>query len=317
MLVPEVGVPDRLREYMHGGRGRGQVYIPQEEAQIDLFRGFFRQIINSRLEGHFWISDDITTAQDVIIPARSWIQIPVILPNDLGPFTGLDIYALSCASVTTRSRFAQIGLEVSENGTVAIAESARRMDPNLTLANTFVYNHANRDIFMDADTPFAYLYYWDRTVLRNQEKEGLYWRRWYAPYDGTLSGIEFFIDPNSRRYIPWEDEPMQIYSGPSELHNRKEVDKYLHSSIPESNEPTLVVSQISANLYLPRTIHGICNMDTARNGAVIGTDYSQHFQMNAVVLQGGNTNSHIRAEHVCTTTPGNMPTNLLVHFVNA
>lgn len=311
------------------GRGVGEFSHPSNNSQLAPLREEFGAQLKFLLKDHYWVSDDILIAEKRKIPAGDWRTIPIILA-DLGPFRDLNPYALALAWVTTRSRFAQLGLEMQEHGRMMIGESMRPGKDGLMHAETIVYNHADRDLGLAANSAVGLMIYGEREPLTGDDVsfairrrmliqgiEGDDWVEYYSPETGVLSGIELFIDPNSRKTIKPGKKPMRIDNGPVSLHNRAGVNKYLEKYNPRPNEQTFVVSETTANMYLPPQIHGFCSQDVVRSGLID----VKAFQTNSIFLAGGNTGkpdlpNAIRAEHV-VFPGGRIPNSLIVRFANA
>lgn len=88
------------------------------------YRMHFRDKLQQELQGHFYVGTDIGTADDVTIGADSHAIVPIAVIDTLFQQISTHPYAFSTAYATTRSRFAQLGLEVSADAGKFIAETA-------------------------------------------------------------------------------------------------------------------------------------------------------------------------------------------------
>jgi hypothetical protein len=281
------------------------------------------------LKGKCFISEDVLAAASRKVPARGWMVVPLTLP-DLGaiaPVIEEDPDVIELFLFTGVSRRAQLGMDPKGFG-----RNKKTGGPE-----ALVFNHSLRDLSLDKKAPIGYFIYPDSEPLEGdaiedvitnrmiiQGEEGVAWSRWYSPQTRLLSGVELFLDPDSRTTIkPKKDKtkkgknPVRIHHGPSVLHGRGEVDKHHSRWYPsEESEPEFVVSQTLAKIYLPENLHGICSRDVIINGMYDPTSE----QLNSVWLRGGNTGkedapNEIRAEHSVGSSE-RPPTSLIVHFYN-
>ncbi len=122
--------------------------------ELIMTRVGFREELDRRLDGRVWKSPDIPVAKDVVLqnggPAK---YIPIALP-DLGPFTGLPLAVLSYGVSSTRSRFEQLGVDVSHGAGQLIAETFR----DDGTASVLVTNHCARPIRIRKGTGVFRLY---------------------------------------------------------------------------------------------------------------------------------------------------------------
>ncbi|MCL4354717.1 hypothetical protein M1349_04620 [Patescibacteria group bacterium] len=283
----------------------------------------------------FHFSPDIASAENIVIYPNEPTLVPVSFPKDMPPFidsnlleTGLASYALDHAEGHTRSRFAQLGLEVTENPGLWISNTGFVSGENIE-AKVIVKNYSKRPILLPEGTDFFNLYFWNKKIAMNNELrdiigskiqisgiEGQDWRYWYC-IDGygedLLAGIELKINPDSRSWIPPSSEPMVISGLQAENHNRSAVDEYLESPIPQSEKKILWIAETSSRLKL-NGVTGILSMAVSPAGMPIKTHENGGFQTNSVVLQDGNTDSHIRTEIFSATLEDQIPQHVLVHF---
>lgn len=303
---------------------------------LRIYRQEVRGAIEKVLNEKFWIGPDIPTASRVIIPARGSEIVPIILdPVDLQLFLRHHEYAVSTAFATTRSRFAQLGLEVDEYGPLYIAKTIEKLpDSDLYRAEVPVHNYAARPILLPEGTKFFYMYYWNKQTLTGKDlvdymkddirisgKEGEDWRFWYGSHaaktEKNIEGIEFFINEDTIAYIPPSDEAMSISDGPAVDHNRASVDAYLQKPVPDSVSPLLWIAEIKSRLTLSKNVHGIVDMRVSHGENIVGTELTQGFQTNSILLRAGNTDSHIRTEVYSSTKSGIRPRIYLIRFAKA
>ena len=326
--MPRHELPPELQEYIKGNRNNLQLGIPDQEIWLESYRHLMRQDLNSQLKGRFYISSDLSTAEDVVLGPDGQASpfVPVNLPENLGPFNDMNLYALNTfADITTRSRFAQLGIDVRKKFT--------------SQSRIWITNYAHRPIYLPQGTAICYFYYWDGKYLAGEEleeaigtrikltgTEGTDWRPWYgkSSYNPSheLRGLEFFIDPRSRRYIPrtrkidLDRQMMTLNDGPARNHSRNVVNRYLEKVPKRRDESHLVISETLSKLFLDESIHGICDSGLGLNERPVGAFETEEFQINSVLLRGGNTYGRFRTE-TWEGTGKRPPETVLVKFVNA
>lgn len=317
---------------------RGDPIITLDDSyEVTLFgyRRLVRQEWNRRLNGRFWVGPDIAVAHDLVIPADNTLvfaDVSFDLEQNT-PFSDFSPYAISCLFATTRSRFAQLGLAIHEGAPLEIARSFYTRDYS---DGSFRYgtqvpivNHSARPIFLPQGAKFFYMYYWDGKIITGEalkylvghkivlsDKEGGAWRWWYRSDDlrreEHIQGIEFLIDPNSRRWIPPHSDPTLMSDSLAENHNRSRVDRYLQQPIPESRNPILWIAETQAGIFLDGGVNGIVQTFVPRE--IDGAESELEFQTNSVLLRGGNTSGRMRTEIYSPTTQDLLPTTTAVVF---
>lgn len=305
---------------------------------LSLQRHTYRQELDKRLEGKVWIGPDISNTDEVYIPANGSQIVTVGLPDTFEPFVGMDTYALSLAEITTRSRFAQIGLEVPPGQGpfigASIAGEEYQSGDGTRYAQVAVRNFAPSPIYLPEQTPFFSFYYWNGRTLEGealmeefgktiqiQGGEDEDWRWWYGEGQSyekdTVKGIEFFIDQDTARTIRAGQTPLVLDSSAATLHNRHQVDQYVEP-LYDSEDSVFWIAELSAHLTLSQGIHGFLNeaATVGRAPSLLdnGEEKNHHRQTNSIVLKGGNTNSNIRVEIISPTKADQMPDTVLVRF---
>ncbi|HKC14913.1 MAG TPA: hypothetical protein VKC89_03055 [Patescibacteria group bacterium] len=126
----------------------------------------FRSELERRLNGRVWKSPDIPIASDVLLQRGEVKDIPILahpilfLPNIdsyLGPFLGLPRAVLSYARSSTRSRYEQVGVDVSHGAGQLIAESLQD-DIDHPIAFVSVRNNSERSVSLPQGTRLFRLY---------------------------------------------------------------------------------------------------------------------------------------------------------------
>lgn len=274
----------------------------------------YREMVRRELSKKgFIITPDIASAKDIVVPANGLAFVPVNIPEDFFPIPNLHPYALSVLRTTTRSRYAQAGLAVAEGGILHNAIS--------------VVNHSNRPVGLSKGEAFCYAYYSDGETMRGKEldnrigveegaeirivgEENVDWERWYREDNEhlpeNLEGVEFTIDPKSRRSISLSDEPIRLHGGVAENHLRGLLDAFLEEPIPRIDKPMFWVSESLAQLYLASSVHGILEWFVGES--------DHDFQTNSVLFKGGNTYGKMRYEIVSPITEDRIPKSVFMRF---
>ena len=328
------------REAYRSMRVNGSMTPANYQVALFGYRTDVRRELGVQFGDKFWISPDLGTKYDVVIPPNGGMTLVDIAldPATLVPFSSFHPYSLSTISATTRSRFAQLGLEVPQNAFTDIARTfywTPRADGTKQFgALVPVRNLAARPIEMSAGTNFFSGFYWNGKTLTGGElynavgntirisgKENETWR-WFYGKDSIgkiadVRGIEFFIDEESRSWVPSGIEPMYLDGEPAINHNRACVDKYLQSPIPNRPSSTLVIAQTIADIELEPSVHGIVNMSVIPGEDSDEEVVSSASQTNSVLIRGGNTFGKMRTEILETPAQSGKPQTSLMQFVRA
>lgn len=290
----------------------GKLGVTEDDVLLLAYREAVRGELNKR---GFIITPDIASAKDMVVPANDLVFVPVAIPEDFFPISNLHPYALSVLHATTRSRYAQVGLEIVKGG--------------ILHSKVTVINHSNRPIELSKGEAFFYAYYFDGQTMKGKEldsrigagqdakirvvgRENVDWRKWYgvnkAHIPENLKGIEFIINPESRRWISPGDEPIRLHNKVAGNHLRGVLDTYLTKPIPQTDEQMFWVSESFAELYLDSSVHGILEWFV--------DETNHNFQTNSVLFKGGNTYGRMRNEIVSPTTEERIPKSIIMRFAN-
>jgi hypothetical protein len=346
-MVNIVESPLFIEAYRDFRQGKTDVALDEKEAALFDYRSLKREELNRILERGFWIGPDIAIATSATIAPGEQVFVPISLPDKPVPFPNFDHpYAFSVLHASTRSRFAQLGLEVLQSTGFSIAQTLyiepKEDKPGELRAIIPVVNRAARPIHLPEGVKFFYPYYWEgdtitdhslKDLLGSEIKingvEGKDWRWWYGQIskDGgirrehvqrkELQGIEFFLNPESQAWIPPSDKPMTISDAQIDNHNRAEIDQFLKKPIPESNEPLFWIAETSASLEISPAIHGLVDWVVTQSGEPVATDDNSHHQANSTLIRGGNTFGKMRVEIFSPTTKDVIPKTVLLRFAQA
>jgi hypothetical protein len=338
--------PTFTRAYNDFRRGKTNLALGPREAILFHYRSLKRQELGQILKGRLWVGPDIPAAASFTIPPDQRVLVPITLPGKSFPFANFDHpYFFSVFETHTRSRFAQLGLEVSPSTgpmigqTLHLAQEGDLQEPRAIIP---VVNHAARPICLPEGTKFFNLYYWDGETITGDSlidllgkeieisgTQGKDWRFWYGQraeggplkrerFSGNeIEGIEFFLDLQSQAWIPPSEKPISISDAEAENHNRAEVDQFLEKPIPKSDQPILWISATSASLKISEAIHGLLDWVVTETGNPVATEDSCHYQINSRIIKGGHTYGKMRTEIFSPTTEEVIPRTVLLRFVRA
>jgi len=259
------------------------------------YRALHHQILDERLNnlGKFWKSEDIPITENIILSPNESKYVPVLLPPNLEPFLKLPSVVLSYAFASTRSRYAQLGIEAFPSTSSTIAEYLKndfytnKKDNDL---NTFILvcNHSYRPIKLDAGTGFIRLYIYPTLtteprviaegksllkILQNKEIEisGQEGRDWTIihdpkyPKDDDASGIALIINPDKKMWLPPDSSNTPIYiPDKSGINYRAEIDKYLEPA-PTTNSLIYWIGETISKIKLGPKINSIIERTPANN----------------------------------------------------
>jgi hypothetical protein len=324
--------------------GQTGVALDARETALFNYRLLKREELNSALEGGFWISPDIAVATSATIAPGERVFVPITLPDKPVPLPCFDHpCAFSILLPSTRSRFAQLGLEVLPSAGFSIAQTPLIEPKSGELRAIIpVINYAARPIHLPEGTKFFYLYYWNGKTITGQSLinllgsavkisgvEGKDWRWWYGQeamdvglrrehvQGKDIQGIELFLNPESQAWIPPSCEPMAISDASASNHNRAEIDQFLKKPVPESEESLFWVAETSASLAISPTIHGLVDWVVTLSGEPVATDDNSHHQTNSTLIRGGHTFGKMRVEIFSPTTEDVIPRTVLLRFAKA
>ncbi len=288
----------------------------------------YRQMF-SRLRENLWVSPDIATTEEVVLPSNTLSLVPVTLPLDDLPIPTQDPYLLSVLHPHTRSRYAQLGLEVTPDfGHFASCN----IDVSTNTAYIPVTNHSGTNLKLLRGQKFFNLYYSKQNRLYGQDlidsivqgniqihgQQGEDWDFAYYPdpnYPPQPVGLKLFLNPDFAKHIKPNSNPLTIDDGESNNHNRQQVDQHLQSINHPTTTPTFWVGQTLAKLQLTPKVHGFLDPIVELNDK---NQYpSQPFQTFSLVMNGNNTNSHIRTEIISPTHPKLRPQSVVFYFTPA
>lgn len=299
---------------------------------LSLYRLWVREKLKELFGGKFWVGPDIATANSARLEPNCRTLVPIAIPSDLKPFTDLHPYAFSCVYASTRSRYAQLGLEVSKATGVEIAATLQPVQDSHDSYKALipVINQGVRAIHLSCGEKFFYLYWWGGATVTGQKlvdlvgskikiegEQGKDWQWWHNSA-GEIGGVEFLIDPQSRAWIPPHTEPARISDGQTVNHSRDIVDAYLKKPVPQTGKPLFWVGETRAEITLDPSVHGLVDMSVACSmGACISEEENFDFQANSVLIQGGNTAGRLRTEICSPTTEDKIPQAILLRFAMA
>ncbi len=258
-----------------------------------------------------WFSPNVAVACSITIPPRKVCFVPVLLPQEMKPLLELDDFVFSVLGVHTRSRLAQLGLEIPP---MASEVFLRR---NGGVPCVPVINHVDRPISLKKEDGLFNFYFWSGDTLKGEKltqlvgkekevsflvsekgeetPEGKNWRWLRQENNKLISGVELFLKPDSFQMMPPHPEVAIIHSGSSHLDIRRAIDQYFCREDEEALNPQqLYIAEVAVWLKIMPGFFGILDQRTTQSDK----DSAVGYQTNSLLLQGGNTNSFVRVEIV-------------------
>lgn len=314
--------------------GKRSISFTGNDLTLSIARQMIRNELGDKLGGKFWVGPDLASTTEVILKPESLTYVPVSLPKTFPPLTDFyhfHPYIFSCIYASTRSRYAQLGLEVSKATGPEIAATLQpaQDSPKDYNALVAVVNQGARAIHLSKGEKFFYMYWWDGSTVTGQElvdlvgsaikvqgEQGKDWQ-WWRGSSKIIEGIELLIDPQSRSWIPPDPEPIRIFDGSTVNHSRDRVDVYLKKPVPRTEKPLFWIGETRAEITLDPSVHGLVDMSVACGMGIDIDEGSRDSQTNSVLIQGGNTAGRLRTEICSPTTENEIPRAILLRFAMA
>lgn len=287
------------------------------------------------LENPNWISNDLHTAQAQTISPHSEGLLHIFVPREVVQRLGSS--QPHYYDIATRSRVAQVGLEVGPKST-SMALIVQTLKPHgrkykkgqLMCAQIDAMNNSERVINIPGGTSLFRLLQKGQQSLKGKQLiealqngkitiSGDYMKDWRFEYkngsqkEQHIKGIIFRIDPASHRWILPSPDYTAINLG--EIANLKSryrdyIDQLL-VPIPVSNQGILTISETSSSLRLSGThalIYPLVRLVTG--------EYGTSHHINSLFVQDGS-DWRIRTEILGPTTPKNIAGEIAMQFWNA
>jgi len=282
-------------------------------------------------EGRVWKGPDIATAEPVLIESFKSAEVPVLItPDSLPPLDELSP-SRNGLGVSTRSRLAQLGIEVNNFPTESKKELmiVKKSSSSVVVPIT-VTNHCQRPISLAEGVKIARFYY-ERTGssvvgenlkaifreerLRVDGEMGNDWKFSHKDNDvkGIVDGVFLRVRDKGRRWIVPSKDPINITEQTLEgTEYRKAIDP-LFKTIPDlaTNQTILWIGE-TPQVILDEGWEIIMDKRTYKLKGNRMME-NQGVQINSRLLDGGKTNWPIRVEILSATK--NMPDFVRVRFV--
>lgn len=283
----------------------------------------------------FWKGADIASTQNVIVPRLGYSSVGMNIPHGgLPNFLVQHPELASKIRASTRSRWAQLGLEIEDNGTQlqeALASSSQGFEnPNGLDISVQVNNHSQRDILIPLGARvFRSFYetekhkYVGNDLLKVIESkkvavEGKPGETWEIAYDSKKTPVGMYVKiTNDRRWIPRDrsrnPKLMQISDKGDKY--RDEIDQML-VPVPETPQVKLWIGE-TVRMTLAHEINGILHSAVSPNLQGRGSLNSFGTHVNSHLIDGGKTDWGVRVEVNSSTVRAQMPNFAYFYFVKA
>lgn len=299
----------------------------RDELSLDrvAYRMLYRPELEKRVGKKLWKSQDIPVAEDFTLESGYLSYVPLLLPSNLAPFEGLPADVFCYAGSSTRSRYAQIGVDVLPPAGQVIAETLENENyPKNGGKNFRVYvpvaNHSNRPIYFSQGSGLFRLYI-DPTLVQPQlirqgkrlsklvengeiRLSGQKGKDWML----RASGIVLRIDPEKRMWIPQtpDNSPLQIPDDAG-IDYREIIDRY-SEPVPRSSSLLHWRGETVSAIQLGAGINAIID----RNPSIDGKIPTRTFNANSVIVDEG-LDATIRTE-IISPTNSESPNYIFLRF---
>ena len=268
-------------------------------------------------DGNFWIGSDIEISHAVTLRPHTETTVKIKLsPENLPDNRRL----IRQTHVSGRSILMQLGIEVRDETSEILDWTLEGKENNEMTAAIPLANVGNNTVKIPEGMGVGSLYLWNGKTIRNGELESLVesgdirmtgnegedWR-FYNDKEGTLSGIQYRIDSDFRKYIPPSQDIIDM-SDFSSRHDRPKIDRLL-VDVPEIEEPVDWITQTRSSIGLSESVHALIQPK-------LNAPFFDAQHRNSRLLKGGDE-WPIRLELVSPTVEGTLPHWVLFHFVKA
>lgn len=320
-------IPPWYRDLLKQGLAQPGDLRPQVPIRYTYLEQFRR-----RMEGKFWKSPDITLFEDAVLEAGKEQPVPIIIPLlTFVPFVDMPTDTLAFAQISTRSRFAQLGIEVARDTVHEIVRDITSNDRYITekglLTKVPVINRASRRIRIPQGVGLFQFYYESSPCVQDKElmdlvesgavsidgEKGKDWD-YDVLFDEYVNsrrpvGIRFRLDSKRKLWLPpkriWlpgetEEKPIEIPDTP-ENDYRRVIDGFLQP-VPSSEKPIHWIGETISRLKLDPNV----------NAVIVAVNSDEWRHVNSLLIEGG-TDWKIRTE-IVSPTVSNAPTDIFLHF---
>ena len=279
--------------------------------------------LRHNIEGRLWKGSDVVTTRPIILnQSQSTAVIVVITPDSLRPHDSFFPKSPDSLQVSTRSRLAQVGLEVHGINKDSVPQDVRASWKNLNgnmltfEAAVDVTNHCKRPIRLDKDFPmFRFFHESSDSVLKGKTlasifAEGSLRIEGEEGADWELShrnGLFVRINSQGRKWIPPDRDNKPIVIDDSTLEGvdyRGKLDPLLRP-IPRVEEKILWIGE-TPRITLSEDLEVILGKSAFHDYRDIRGD-TTGIQINSRLIDGGKTDWAIRVEILSPTNPDKMP----------
>jgi hypothetical protein len=293
--------------------------------------------LKENLSGDFWKGADIPIAEEVVIGSGQKVKVPVILDqSNLPPLLNLYKDSLRSLNSSTRSRYAQLGLEIGMSTGFNLSKSISenewyQLQHGLPIKQYVdVESFCYRPIYLPKGAHLFRLYTGfsahaikgadledliDRRKIRIEGTYGDGWQwdflRRYAWKTtnriNDVMGIKLKLDPQKRWWIPPDPLNRPIVIDDVGNNYRLEIDKYLYP-VPSHDLPRLWIGETN-RLTLPNDVVGLLSFSMNLRDDFLGFGT----QTNSRLIDPG-TDEAIRVEMMGPTLPKYMPEYVELDF---
>lgn len=268
-------------------------------------------------DGSFWIGSDLRTSHDITLRPHTSTTVRInVTPDNLPANRRL----VRKTHMSGRSIFMQLGIEVGSETPEILdwtldSNGGSDMTAAIPLANV-----GNRTMRIPEGMGVGSLYLWNGKTLKNSEledyvehgdirmtgDEGVDWR-YYRDKSGIISGIQYRIDPDFRKWIPPGFTPIDMAEFKNR-HDRHKIDQ-MFENVPETEDPVDWITQTKSSIGLSQKVHALIEPN-------LNIPFFDAAHRNSLLLKGGDE-WPIRLELVSPTVEGTLPRWILFRFAKA
>ncbi len=286
----------------------------------------------TKAENPNWVSADLHTLKEVYVNPHTSELMSFIVPPDIARRlrSGNPYYY----NIATRSRIAQIGLEVGPYSTsMALIEQTlephgKKYKENHSMyAQVEVMNHSERAIYVPGGITIFRLLHKASSSLKGAELlraiaervirvSGDYGKDWVWDFsngskkDEDIKGIKFKLDPASHKWMPPSSDPSPLNLNNIVQLGSRQYRDYIDSllvPISASSEPSLTISETISQL----TLNGAHALIYPLVKVLAEHGRTKH--INSLFVENGS-NWRIRTETFGPTTKEDLARQVTMHF---
>lgn len=280
------------------------------------------EVLTPAQKEHFWKSEDLRIAHEVLIPPFASKTAVVEIDEATRRFLE-SASDLQRVKPGIRSRFAHIGMNIAVRD---LESQVGEFDDQSDSVVVEIENHVPRPIIVREGSPFMRFFYDPASlIIKGQDLQravgegriklrgnrGVDWE-WATNDIGEISGVFLRIDTDTIKTIPpYPSTPIEI--DPTAPKFRQRMDG-IYVPAPESDNPFWWIAETSIVMGLDPSIEGILDTRVLNSIDSPPLDSSVGYQTNSQIFDS-DRNHRMRVEIVGVTTPNRRANFVKTHFL--